>query len=108
MKYAISILLAAGLLVGCGNKSDRIAFDGKYFRVKVSKVDRQLDVFQVTVKDAAQSIDGARAAARYEATKYCVGTYGSSDIVWSVGPDTPPEQLRLVDGALTFHGTCPQ
>ena len=86
---------------------DRLAFDGKYFRTKLSKVDGQRDVFTLRVRNASQSINGAREAARYEATVYCVTNYGSSDIKWVVGPDTPPENLRLVDDALTFQGACP-
>lgn len=107
MKQIVLLCVAAGLLTGCTSREDRIAFDGKYFRTKLSKVDGQRDVFTLTVKNASQSIDGAREAARYEATVYCVNTYGSSDITWVVGPDTPPENLRLVDDSLTFQGSCP-
>ena len=63
--------------------------------------------YTLRVRNASQSITGAREAARYEATVYCVTNYGSSDIKWVVGPDTPPENLRLVDDALTFQGACP-
>ena len=108
MKFALMLLTAGTLLAGCSGDDDRVAFDGQYFRAKVSKIDGQRDVFQVTVKDAAKSIDGARAAARYEATKYCVSLYGNSDIIWTLGPDAPASALRLDGGALTFQGRCPQ
>lgn len=108
MKYALTVLTVSALLAGCANDSERVAFDGQYFSTKLRKVDGQRDVFQVTVKDAGKSIDGARAAARYEAVKYCVGTYGSSDIEWTFGPDAPAGSLRLEGGALTFQGRCPQ
>jgi len=39
---------------------------------KLSKVDGQRDVFTLRVRNASQSITGAREAARYEATVYCV------------------------------------
>jgi hypothetical protein len=107
--FLIILLAGATALSACGgNKNQRIAFDGKYFRTKVAKVDGQRDEFTVTVRDVAQSPDGARAAARHEATAYCVGNYGSSAIDWTVGPDTPGQQLRIVDNTLTFRGTCPQ
>jgi outer membrane murein-binding lipoprotein Lpp len=108
MKFALMILTVGTLLAGCANDEGRVAFDGHFFRAKVSKVDGQRDVFQVRVKDAAQSIDGARAAARYEATKYCVGLYGNSDIIWTLGPDAPTSALRMDGGARTFQGRCPQ
>jgi len=108
MKFALMILAAGALLAGCANDNERVAFDGQYFRTNLSKVDGQRDIFQVTVKDAAKSIDGARAAARYEAVKHCVGLYGNSDIIWSLGPDAPASALRMNGGALTFQGRCPQ
>jgi len=107
MKQIILWCAAAAVLTACTSREDRVAFDGKYFSTKISKVDGQRDVFTLRVKNAAQSIDGAREAARYEATVYCVSNYGSSDIDWVVGPDTPPENLRLVDNSLTFQGSCP-
>ena len=102
----ILALITAGLMVGCTKKSDRILFDGKYFRTKVSKVDKQRDVFLVTVSEPGKSIDGAREAGRHAGVSYCVKNYGNSDIDWSIGPDM--EQLRISDNKLIFQGTCPQ
>ena len=109
MKNTHLIILAvvsAVMVAGCTAQKDRILFDGKYFSAKVSKVNKQRDVFQVTVKDPAKSIDGAREAGRHAAVSYCVKNYGSSDIEWSIGPDT--EQLTIVDNKLVFQGKCPQ
>ncbi|KIN61403.1 hypothetical protein Z945_2395 [Sulfitobacter noctilucae] len=108
IKYAVAGLMALGILAGCTNRADRLTFDGHYYRTKVSKVDRQRDVFTVRIRDVAQSLDGAREAGRHAGNSYCVKTYGSSDIAWAVGPDTPPEQLRIVDNTLVFQGVCPQ
>jgi hypothetical protein len=104
MKKILLTLTALGVLAGCQTQ-ERILFDGKYFRTKASNVDKQRDQFTVTVRNASQSIEGAREAGRYEGTRYCVGNYGSSDIVWAVGPDTPGA-LRLVDDRLIFRGAC--
>lgn len=109
MKYgAIALIGAVVMLAGCKSASDRILFDGKYFPTKVSKVDKQRDQILVTVKEVAQSPEGALAAGRFAAVSYCVGTYGSSDIEWAVGPDTNPGQIRIVNNTMTFRGTCPQ
>jgi len=107
MKHVVCVMVGIALLAGCARPEARIAFDGKYFRTRLNKVDGQRDQFTVKIRDAAKSIEGAREAGRYEGTSYCVNTYGNSDIKWVVGPDTPPEQLRLVDGDLTFRGACP-
>lgn len=102
----VLVVVMAGLVAGCTARKDRILFDGKYFRTKVSKVNKQRDVFQVTVRDPAQSIDGAREAGRHAGVAYCVAQYGNSDIDWAVGPDAGT--LRIADNKLTFQGTCPQ
>ncbi len=103
---AILALVAGALVAGCTKQEDRILFDGKYFRTKVSKVDKQRDVFQVTVNDPQKSIEGAREAGRHAGNAYCVKTFGSSDITWAIGPDS--EQLRIADNKLVFQGKCPQ
>ena len=108
MNRIIPMILMAALVAGCGNDDDRIAFDGEYFRMKVKKVDKQRDVFTVQVRDVSKSLDGARQAARYAGNAYCVETYGSSDIEWTIGPDTPAEDLTIVDDTLTFQGVCPK
>lgn len=108
MKLLIPIVAAALALTACENKNDRLAFDGQYFRTKVKKVDKQLDVFTVNIRDVSRSLDGAREAGRYAGTVHCVDNFGTSEIEWTVGPETPVEQLRVVDDTLVFSGICPQ
>lgn len=108
LRILSTALLVCGVLAGCQGSNERIAFDGQYFRTKVRKVDGQRDVFTVTIRDVSRSLSGARAAGRYEGTSYCVGTYGSSKIDWAVGPETPPERLRIRDDTLVFQGICAQ
>ncbi|QFT60276.1 hypothetical protein FIU94_15720 [Sulfitobacter sp. THAF37] len=107
-RNCVIALLCAALVAGCSDNKNRIAFDGKYFRTKVKRVDRQRDEFIATVRGVSQSFQGARGAALHAANAYCVGTYGSSDIDWDVGPDTPADQLSIVNDTLTYRGTCPQ
>jgi hypothetical protein len=107
MRFFVIALTIVAAVAGCSSREDRIAFDGIYFNTKLSKVDGQRDVFTLLVKNASQSIEGAREAARYDATTYCVNNYGSSDITWVVGPDSPADDLVLVDDSLTFSGSCP-
>jgi len=108
MKVLMSTLVLLGVLAACTSDDDRVAFDGQYFNAKVRKVDGQYDVFTVTVKGVSRSFEGARAAGEYEAIRYCVNTYGNSDIIWTVGPDTPPAQLQIAKDTITFQGICPQ
>ena len=102
------LVCSLAALSACNDKEDAIAFDGQYFRAKVSKVDKQRDQFTVTVGPVSASLDGAREAGRYEATKYCIEQYGTSDKTWVVGPDSPSEALRIEGDKLVLRGACDQ
>ncbi|WP_353346881.1 hypothetical protein [Aquicoccus sp. SU-CL01552] len=98
-------LLALG---GCTDKDKRVRFDGIHFKTKAKAVDRKVSAadFQVEVKKATQSLDGARGAGEYAGIRYCIANFGSSRIDWAIGPDTDPAVLRIEGDTLTFRGTC--
>ncbi|MFT6674647.1 MAG: hypothetical protein ACJAVM_000830 [Sulfitobacter sp.] len=108
MKKLIPVVIAAALVAGCADKSKLTPFEGFYFRTKVGKVDKRLDLFTVTVRDASQSAEGALQAGTHAGISHCVRYYGSSDIDWTVGPDAPADQLRIIDDRLVLSGACPQ
>jgi hypothetical protein len=49
---------------------------------------------------------GAREAGRYEATKYCINQYGTSDIAWVSGPDVEDGSLTINNDELQLRGAC--
>ena len=112
MHKAIILLLAAGLLAGCGVReriqgaNNRVAFDGIYFRTRLNAEKDDKLAFAVTVAGAARNLDAARDAGRYEATKYCVANYGNSDVDWTRGPEAETESLVIEDGVLVLTGRC--
>ena len=111
VKLAVGAVCVGALLVsaGCAKREDRLLpFDGFLYKAKAGPVDKKVSRadFTATVWEVSQSLEGARQAGHYEATKYCIKEYGSSKVAWSVGPDTPPENLRIVDDTLTFSGRC--
>lgn len=63
--------LSAIAVTGCTDSENRVAYDGQYFRTKVSAVDKDRDVFVLTVKDPGKSLLGARLSAHHEGTQYC-------------------------------------
>ncbi|WP_343082024.1 hypothetical protein [Ostreiculturibacter nitratireducens] len=95
-------------LAACGGdrRRDAVAFDGVYFKSSVSTTREDRRVFAVSVSPASASLEGAREAGRYEAVKYCVRTFGTSDMEWELGPDMPEESLVVVEDALTLRGRC--
>ena len=101
------LLIAVLLLSACqGRRADRVAFDGVFFRGSASKVDGQRQNFEVSVTPVSASLEGAREAGRYEATRYCIRQFGSSDIAWVEGPDAEDGTLRISGDKLLLTGTC--
>lgn len=105
------VLMAATLAVpvACGRDNpNRVPFDGVVYKSKTKPVDKKVSRadFTSTIYKVSQSLDGAREAARYQGTIYCVTNYGTSDIAWTIGPDTEPGRLAVVDNNITFRGRC--
>ncbi|WP_424986050.1 hypothetical protein [Microbulbifer sp. S227A] len=110
-RKTLFLLLAAALAgpVACGRDNpNRVAFDGVIFKSKTKAVDKKVSRadFTSTIYKVSQSLDGAREAARYQGTIYCVTNYGTSRIAWTIGPDTEPGRLAVVDNNITFRGKC--
>jgi hypothetical protein len=109
LRLPILLVAAAVLIAACQPREDtREPFDGFYFKAKTSATDKKTTraVFTTTISGVSQSLDGARQAGAYEGTKYCIAQYGTSQIAWTVGPDTEPQNLTIVDDKLTFSGKC--
>lgn len=107
MGWGLLFLAAAAMLAGCTKREDRVLFEGEYFRTKVSKADRDNPQdFVVQVPDISKNFEAAREAGRFEATRYCVQTFGTSDIVWTAGPDVDPDSLLIEKDRLTLTGSC--
>ncbi len=100
--------VAAAVLAGCSDSKNRIAYDGEFFRAKAKKVDKQRDVFEVSVNDPAKSLAGARLAAHHKGVQYCIENYGSSDVAWNADPLDEEAQVTVINGKLIYRGKCPQ
>lgn len=102
------LLIGAALLISaCGERrAERVLFDGIYFRSKVSAPRAAKQNFEIVVPDISRSFEGALDAGRFAATRHCVNTYGTSDILWAQGPDDAPETLQIERDRLTLRGTC--
>ena len=107
LRALAKIVVASTLVAACSGTTrnvNEVKFDGHYFAARASKSSVDPHGFSVRIRNAAKSIAGAREAARYEATIYCIEQFGTSDIIWSIGPDD--EAMSLSNGALTLAGRC--
>ncbi|MGX9353778.1 hypothetical protein ACS3SW_01050 [Roseobacteraceae bacterium S113] len=103
----VMILLAlVGLVAACGQRGDRVTFDGQSFRGGAKAVERgERETFEATVRQASRSVDGARQALVFEGTKYCIRWFGISRIEWDVDPLS--DELSVNDNdTLTARGSC--
>lgn len=112
-RFTLCLVMAACVgLTACGKltESKRERFDGVPFRVKVKPVNKKqtLADFRVKVSDATRSQAGALAAARHEATRYCIENYGTSKFGWSnISVDDEGGYALQLDGRDgLFIGTC--
>ncbi|OWU83657.1 hypothetical protein ATO6_17505 [Oceanicola sp. 22II-s10i] len=114
MKLALGIGLIVALS-GCSvlqsgrsllSGQARATFDGNYYPARLAADKEDGRRFAVTVNRVSQGLNGAKEAARYEASKFCIRNHGWSGIDWTVGPDTPDGSLAIVDNKITFSGEC--
>ena len=87
-RYFIMGLATSSFLImmGCSNlfelEENKVSFDGYYFSSKLSRSKLDDRSFDLTVRRANRSLSGAREAGRYEATRFCITNFGTSDIKW--------------------------
>ena len=107
LRALAKVVFASTLVAACSGtirNVNAVKFDGHYFAGRASKNSADPHGFSVRIRNAAKSIAGAREAARYEATIYCIEQFGTSDIIWSIGPDD--EAISLSNRSLTLAGRC--
>lgn len=106
IRVAFIASLVVATLGGCTDPSKAVYFDGKQFagRLQVNKEDKRS--FTATSAPVSQSLEGAREAARFEGTQYCIHKYGRSDIEWTASPEAEATELNIVEDVLTVQGRC--
>ena len=96
------------IMVACSNpfelEENKVSFDGYYFSSKLSRSKLDDRSFDLTVRRANRSLSGAREAGRYEATRFCIKNFGTSDIKWVLGPDD--QNIGLTGKVLKLSGQC--
>jgi len=85
-------LIAMTVLAGCAEREQRVLFNGNYYpgKARAQKEDRRN--FTASVRRAGRGLEGAQQAVLYEATRYCLTNFGTSEIAWSgvpVGAEGP-------------------
>jgi hypothetical protein len=106
IRFALICSVALGALAGCSDPTRQVLFDGLPFKGRLSADKDDKRNFVATAAPVSQSLEGAREAARFEGTSYCVRKYGRSDIEWAASPDAEATALNIVEDVLTVQGRC--
>ncbi len=106
MRAVVLVMGAVLALAACSEKSQRVFFDGKFYPAKAKRVKGDRESFVVNVRRVSQGIAGAREAGRHAGIKYCVETFGYSEIDWEVGPDDASPRTQSAKGNLVLKGRC--
>lgn len=113
-KWVVITALVLGTVAGCGKIGidkfkgrEKTTFDGIHFSGTVrASTGKEPRIFVSTIRGASKSLDGARQAAAYQGIRHCIKYYGTSDIDWEIGPQTPVDELDLDKGTLSYRGAC--
>lgn len=106
-RFTSVALVAMVALTACTDREKRVYFDGNYYPTSEGAVDRDDRAeFTVEVRRADQGLAGARRAGQHAGTKYCINTFGTSDIEWTIGPDAELDVLMRSGNNLNLRGTC--
>jgi len=96
------------IVMSCSNpfelEENKVSFDGYYFSSKLSRNKSDNRSFDLKVRRANRSLLGAREAGRYEATRFCIKNFGTSDVKWILGPDD--QSIGLTGKVLKLSGQC--
>ncbi len=76
------------------------------FSAKVTKGEEDILNFSVAVVNNGEGVDAVRESVRYEGTKYCLFTNGSSDIAWDTGEESGEWVSQQLGDTLVFTGRC--
>jgi len=112
-KLLLVVALAALPLAGCGTIGGWVGdlWGGETsdkalsYRAKLSKGAEQRD-FLVTVQAGGVGVDAVRESARFPATRYCLKTFGGSEVDWLINPDTGDWSFARDGQEMIFSGRC--
>jgi hypothetical protein len=94
---------------GIGSKSagKRAASENELpYKAKVTKSENDILDFSVSVANNGEGVEAVRESVRFEGTKYCLFTNGSSDINWTIDEATSDWAFVQDGDALIFNGRC--
>ena len=109
LRVALIISLALAVAscgrLGLGNAGKRAETENTLpFKAKLKKGDAR--AFTVSVVHKGSGVSDLRESVRFEATKYCLLTFGASDAAWEINPASNDWAFTQDGDSLIFNGEC--
>ncbi len=96
---------SCGLFGGQRNAANRAESENELpFKAKLSKGEGR--AYSVAVVHKGSSVADLRESVRFEATKYCLLTFGGSDAEWQMDPASQDWAFTQDGDRLIFRGEC--
>ena len=94
-------------LAACGRgELETVTYEGARFSGDLRSERGDRAAFVATGGPASVSPEGSKRAAAYQAVQHCIAYLGSSDIAWTVGPDTDDTALTIDNNKVVLSGRC--
>ncbi len=101
----LAVAVASCGRLGIGNSSKRAETENVLpFKAKLKKGEDR--GFTVSVVNKGAGVAQVRESVRFEATKYCLLTFGGSDAKWSISPVSKDWAFTQDGDKLIFSGEC--
>lgn len=100
-------LISLAVLASCTEREQRVLFEGNYYpgKARAEKADRRN--FTASVRRAGRGANGAQQAVFYEATRYCLDNFGTSEIEWVGVSDGSEGPVYVRSGdTVSVKGRC--
>lgn len=110
LKQWIILGSVAVFLSGCGSVRERLFGVSQAdrvlpFRASLTKGEDRRDI-AVRVRAGGVSVADVRESVRFQATRYCLNTFGGSDTRWQLDPVSGDWAFRRDGEDMIFQGRC--
>jgi len=105
------IFSLSALVAGCASQRERLFGAGGQsaaelpYRAKLIKGDDRRNI-TISVRAGGSSVDAVRETVRFQATSYCLSTFGGSDTRWATDPATNDWAFTRSGDDMIFTGRC--
>lgn len=108
MRHILSFVLVL-TISGCGlirwGDGDGVSATALPFRASLNKGDDRRDMI-ISVRGGNNGIEAVRETVRFTATRYCLPTFGGSDVDWAIDLATQDWAFSRRGDDMIFSGRC--